>query len=185
MRNNLNTLPVWDTNQFTTNFIGHPYHGSIYFNSARTNGFNFYESILFTLGGSLMWEYLMETKPPSRNDLGATTFGGTAIGEISYRLSDLLLDNRSTGVNRFSRELLGALLSPARFITRLTNGEAWKRQNVKGNHLRTSSYVLELYLGIKTFEETYNELYTGKLTVGTEVEYGEIAGCSLKSPDMG
>lgn len=28
MRNNFNTLPVWDTNQFTTNFIGHPYHGS-------------------------------------------------------------------------------------------------------------------------------------------------------------
>lgn len=182
MRNNFNTLPVWDTNQFTTNFIGHPYHGSIYFNSARTNGFNFYESILFNLGGSLMWEYLMETKPPSRNDLGATIFGGTALGEISYRLSDLFIDNRKTGPERFGREFLAGLMSPARFITRLTTGEVWKSQSMKGNHLSTYPHMVEFYMGIKSFEEINSERNITRFTVGTDIEYGDIIGTDAQMP---
>ena len=38
IKTNLSTLPVWDTDQFSTNLIAHPYHGSLYFNSARSNG---------------------------------------------------------------------------------------------------------------------------------------------------
>src|SRR5262245_38539183 len=47
----------WDDNHFSTNQIAHPYHGSMYFASARANGFDFYESIPFAFAGSAMWEY--------------------------------------------------------------------------------------------------------------------------------
>ena len=33
---------VWDNDNFNTNLFAHPYHGNLYFNSARTNGYNFW-----------------------------------------------------------------------------------------------------------------------------------------------
>ena len=118
---------VWDDDVIGTNFISHPYHGSLYFNAARSNGFNFYQSIPFVVGGSLMWEFFLETESPSINDLFATTSGGIMFGEISYRLSDLFIDNSARGVNRVFREIGAGLLSPVRGINRIISGAAWKR----------------------------------------------------------
>ena len=96
IKSNFKKGPVWDTDQFTTNLFSHPYHGSLYFNAARSNGMNFWQSAPFAAGGSLMWEFFMENEPPSINDMLATTFGGIELGEITYRLSDLFIDNRSS-----------------------------------------------------------------------------------------
>lgn len=182
MRNNMNTLPVWDTNRFTTNLIGHPYHGSMYFNSARANGFEFYQSSLVTAAGSLMWEYLMETKPPSHNDLWATTVGGTALGEMMFRLSDLILDNRATGAERLGRELLAGILSPTRLITRLTTGEAWKTGTSRGNLLYRSPYLLALYCGEKVSAVPDGGTDMRRFTLGTELRYGELFGTPIEKP---
>lgn len=107
IKSNFKKGPVWDTDQFTTNLFSHPYHGSLYFNAARSNGMNFWQSAPFAAGGSLMWEFFMENEPPSINDMLATTFGGIELGEITYRLSDLFIDNRSSGAERVGREVLG------------------------------------------------------------------------------
>lgn len=182
MRNNMNTLPIWDTNRFSTNLIGHPYHGSMYFNSARSNGFEFYQSSLVTATGSLMWEYLMETKPPSHNDLWATTVGGTALGEILFRLSDLILDNRSTGLERVGMELLGAFLSPTRFISRLTTGEAWKSAQSRGNLLDISPYLLELYSGETMSVVSGPNANQWSTTLGIGFQYGEQFHTIIEKP---
>ena len=105
IKQNFKTGPVWDTDKFSTNLVAHPYHGSLYFNAARSNGLNFWQSIPFAAGGSLMWEFFMETEPPSINDMLATSFGGIELGEITYRLSDLFIDNRSHGAERVGREI--------------------------------------------------------------------------------
>ena len=34
----------WDNNKFNNNQFAHPYHGSLYFNAGRANGYNFWES---------------------------------------------------------------------------------------------------------------------------------------------
>ena len=112
IKSNFKKGPVWDTDQFTTNLFSHPYHGSLYFNAARSNGMNFWQSAPFAAGGSLMWEFFMENEPPSINDMLATTFGGIELGEITYRLSDLFIDNRSSGAERVGREVLAGILSP-------------------------------------------------------------------------
>ena len=182
MRNNINTLPVWDTNRFSTNLIGHPFHGSMYFNSARANGFEFYQSTLVTTAGSLMWEYLMETKPPSHNDLWATTVGGAAMGEVMFRLSDLILDNRATGFARAGRELLAGLLSPTRLITRLTTGEAWKTGQYRGNLLYTPPYLLELYSGETMGVVNGPNANQWNTTLGIGLQYGEQFGIQVEKP---
>jgi len=59
----------WDTDRFGVNFIGHPYSGTLSFNAARSNGYNFYHSFAFAVGGSLLWEYFGENTRPSYNDI--------------------------------------------------------------------------------------------------------------------
>ncbi|WP_158084264.1 DUF3943 domain-containing protein [Marispirochaeta aestuarii] len=83
---NLTSSWVWDQDEFSVNQIGHPYQGSFYFISGRSNNLNFWESSLLTLGGSVTWELLMETELPSKNDLIVTSLGGIAVGEMFHRL---------------------------------------------------------------------------------------------------
>ena len=66
---------VWDNDQFSTNLFMHPYHGNLYFNSARSQGLTFWESAPYAMLGSLEWEFLGEREPPAINDLIATTMG--------------------------------------------------------------------------------------------------------------
>ncbi|MBQ7984446.1 MAG: DUF3943 domain-containing protein, partial [Bacteroidales bacterium] len=60
---------VWDNDKFATNLFFHPYHGNLYFNSARSNGLSFLQSAPFAFAGSLMWETCGEREPPAVNDL--------------------------------------------------------------------------------------------------------------------
>jgi hypothetical protein len=51
----------WETgDRFHVNQIGHPYQGSTYFNSSRSNGLGFYPSILFSSFGSYTWEVFLK-----------------------------------------------------------------------------------------------------------------------------
>lgn len=120
---NWHTGFVYDHDDFNTNQFGHPYHGSLYFDAARSNGYNFWESGAFTLAGSLLWECCMENTAPSINDLINTTLGGMTRGEISHRLSAMILDNTVSGGERFWRELGAALVNPVGAFTRLVTGD--------------------------------------------------------------
>jgi hypothetical protein len=82
--------PDWDGNAFGVNQFTHPYHGGLYFNSARSHGYNYWESMPFTAAGSFMWEFFGEASRPSMNDLINTTVGGFAVGEATYRLSNYM-----------------------------------------------------------------------------------------------
>jgi hypothetical protein len=123
---NLRTGFVWDSDVFGTNQFAHPYHGGLYYNAARDNGFGYLGSSLFTLLGSIQWELFAETEPPSINDLANTTLGGIALGEILYQLSSEVLDDDATGLRRLGHELLGAAVSPSRGFNRLVHGDSWR-----------------------------------------------------------
>ena len=117
---------VWDNDFFNTNMFAHPYHGNLYFTSARANGMNFWQSYPYALGGSLMWEFFGENTPPSINDVFATSIGGTALGETLFRISALPLDDSQRGWPRFWRELLAGIVSPMRGLNRIITGDAWR-----------------------------------------------------------
>jgi hypothetical protein len=61
---NLRTAPVFDADPFSVNQIGHPYQGSIYYGLARSAGLNYWQSLLYTIGGSFLWETAGERVPP-------------------------------------------------------------------------------------------------------------------------
>ena len=183
IRTNLRSLPVWDTDQFVTNLLAHPYHGSLYFNAARASGHTFWQSVPYTFGGSLMWEYFMENELPSANDLLATTLGGIELGEITFRLSDLIIDDRLSGFPRVVREVAGGLASPMRGLNRLLTGEAWRVRATRGQLFTHGPVRLSLYGGPRFLaEERRSRGGEVSLNLGFRLTYGELFGDDYYSP---
>jgi len=114
---------VWDNNHFLNNQFSHPYHGSLYFNAGRANGYSFWQSVPWAFGGSLMWEWFFEGWAPAPNDWFNTSLGGITLGEMLHRVSTLTLDNRATGSERMWREIGATALNPVRGFNRLVRGE--------------------------------------------------------------
>ena len=172
----------WDNDHLSTNMFAHPYHGSLYFNAGRANGFNFWQSELFALGGSAMWEMFMESEYPSKNDIIATPIGGAALGEVFYRTSDLVLDDRASGGERFGREALSFLLSPMRGLTRILTGEAWEKKPSAGREFENPSYQLDVSLGTRLLTSHDNErLIKAGVSARINLEYGDRYA-SFKKP---
>lgn len=122
-RNNFYYPWQWDDNNFQNNQFAHSYQGSLYYNAARTNGYNFWGAALWPVAGSLMWEYFFEAWAPSPNDFINTTVGGIVLGETLFRLSRLTLDNTSHGPERALREIGSGLLNPISGLNRVLRGE--------------------------------------------------------------
>lgn len=163
----------WDNDKLGTNTFLHPYNGSLYFNSARANGFNFWQSELFSIGGSAMWEMFMENEYPSTNDIIATPIGGAVIGEALFRASDAVLDDRSTGAERFTRELSCFILSPMRGLNRIVTGQAWRRRPTPGRVFGTPDIGVRVSLGMKMleFQGRMKDIHPG-VAAQIDLEYG-------------
>jgi uncharacterized protein DUF3943 len=113
----------YDRDEFNVNQASHPFHGSLYFNAARSNGYGYWESGAFTLAGSFLWECCFENTQPAINDIVNTTLGGMSRGEMAHRLGVMLRDNKASGFTRFWRELAGTLVDPVGGFNRLVHGE--------------------------------------------------------------
>lgn len=165
---------VWDNDQIGTNMFMHPYHGSFYFNAARVNGFNFWQSGLFALGGSAMWEFVLENEYPSTNDIITTPIGGMALGEVTHRISDLIIDNRTSGWNRAGREAAVFVISPMRGLSRLINGDSWHKEAVRGNDFGYIPLKIELSIGVRSLilSDKYRAIGIGGASE-ILLEYGE------------
>jgi len=144
--NNLHTGFDTDGDPFGTNFISHPYHGSFFFNAARTNGSSFWEAIPFVLAGSWTWEYFGETFPASEIDWNTTTLGGVYLGEVTHRLTAHLLRDHKKRNNRFLRSLGAAFLDPIGQI----NGWFYKdvAQAYRSSNLRRFPVRSQLSFGV-------------------------------------
>jgi hypothetical protein len=115
---NLHAGFAWDDDAFGANQIAHPYHGGLYFNSARASGYDFWGSIPFVAAGSLSWELFTENVRPSVNDLINTTLGGIALGEVAYRMSTLLRSSTSRTTTRQLGAMIVNPLSQAQILVR-------------------------------------------------------------------
>jgi len=119
----------WDNDRFGINFVGHPYSGTLSFNAGRSNGYNYFQSFGFSVAGSLMWEYFGENTRPSYNDIINTPVSGAFLGEVLYRLSSNILDDRTRGFERFSREFASGLIDPVRGLNRIMQGKSFRKTN--------------------------------------------------------
>lgn len=165
---------IWDNDNLGTNTFLHPYTGNLYYNAARSNGFNFWQSSLFAIGGSAMWEMFMEREYPSTNDIIATPVGGACIGEMMFRVSDALVDERLTGGNRFAHEFAVFLISPTRGLNRIVTGQAWRHSPTSGRIFGTPNFALQVSLGMKMISAhgfMHREQIGGFLRF--DIEYGD------------
>lgn len=183
IKTNLKHKFVWDNDQMGTNMFLHPYHGSLYFNSARSRGYNYWESGAFALGGSAMWELFMENEYPSFNDIIATPIGGLALGETLYRASDLVLDDRKRGRERFGRELAGFIIAPTRGITRVLNGDAWRKRATSGKQFGVPDVAVEVSAGVRALELKGEILDKGVgAAIDINIEYGDRYSTDNEKP---
>jgi hypothetical protein len=169
----------YDDNHFNNNNFAHPYHGSTYFNSGRSNGYGYWPSLGFAMAGSFMWECCGETHPPAINDWINTGIGGSVIGEMLYRVGSTVLDNESTGTERILREGGNFLLNPVRGVNRLFSGRAGevgpnpeeRRPDRLANTLTAGARVIESKTTSSDGEFFEESDYTGFFEV--DYSYGD------------
>lgn len=143
----------YDGDAFQTNNFAHPYHGALFFNTGRTNGYDFWESTAFALTGSAIWEMFGETFRPAFNDWIYTGIGGSNLGEIIYRLSSMVTDNRATGSDRVWSEIFGTLINPVRGFNRAITGEMGKNfDNPKWS--RPDDFLISFSAGTRSVDLT-------------------------------
>ncbi|MDE5773393.1 MAG: DUF3943 domain-containing protein, partial [Muribaculaceae bacterium] len=172
----------WDNDHLSSNMFAHPYNGNLFFNAGRSNGFNFWQSELFAIGGSAMWEMFMECEFPSTNDIIATPVGGAAIGEVLYRASDLVLNDRATGGERIGREVAAFILDPMRGITRIVSGQAWKKRSTSGRRFGLPPISIEASLGARYLAMIDTKGWRMGPAAEINIEYGDRFEESTKVP---
>jgi len=128
-KKNINEGWEWDADKFGINFIGHPYSGALSFNAGRSLGHNFITSFGLSFFGSVMWEYFGENTRPSYNDIINTPVSGAFLGEVLYRISSNILDDRTRGIHRVVREITAGIVNPVRGFNRLLDGKAYRVTN--------------------------------------------------------
>ncbi len=172
----------WDNDHLNTNMFVHPYNGSMFYNAGRSNGFNYWQSELFAIGGSAMWELFMEREYPSTNDIIATPIGGAALGEVFYRASDLVLNDRATGGERIGREVVAFVLDPMRGITRIVTGQAWKKRATSGRRFGLPPISIEASLGARYLAMIDTKGWKMGPAAEINIEYGDRFENTTKTP---
>ncbi|HEX5127353.1 MAG TPA: DUF3943 domain-containing protein [Rhodocyclaceae bacterium] len=125
VKHNLHSSWVVDNDPFRTNQLGHPYQGSMYQGFARSAGLDYWKSLAYTFGGSMFWEIAGEKTPPSRNDQVASGIGGSFLGEVLFRMSNLVLEHWDYAP-RYWREIAAAGISPSTGFNRMAFGNRFK-----------------------------------------------------------
>jgi len=115
LKNNIEHGWVIDEDGFDVNQFGHPYQGALAYTAARAQGLNFWQAAPYPVLSSFIWEMGMETEYPSINDMITTPMSGITYGEISHRLSLLILGNRPTIAN----EIAAFVVNPSLGLNRL------------------------------------------------------------------
>ncbi|MDX1393579.1 MAG: DUF3943 domain-containing protein [Gemmatimonadota bacterium] len=171
--NNIAAGFEWDGDNFQTNMFAHPYHGSLYFNAGRSNGYGFWESAVWSWAGSLLWELFGENNRPAINDWIATATGGVAIGEVLHRTAVVVRDNSATGTGRALREIGGFLLDPMGGASRLFRGEM-ARVGPNPPRRYPSSARSYVRLGYRTVGEGARAPSTSGPIVQIGLRYGDL-----------
>ncbi|RNI27172.1 DUF3943 domain-containing protein [Rufibacter immobilis] len=182
-RRNLRSTPEWDTDEFGINFIGHPYQGTLYFNAARSQGYNYWQSLPFAVGGSLSWEYFGENTLPSFNDMIYTPINGAALGEVLYRLSTNILDDRTRGRERVLREVAAGLVNPVRGLNRLLQGKTFQVTNKEVYEKEPLN--ITLFAGVHRLNDEQDDVFgTGrnKAMLNVQLDYGNPFELQRRKP---
>ena len=165
----------YDGDAFLTNCFAHPYHGNLFYNVGRTNGYNFWESSAWSFVGSAIWEYFGEFYRPAFNDWVFTSVNGINLGEMTYRLSTMITDNTASGSKRFWSEVFGTILNPVRGFNRIISGEVGKTfPNAEWRE--PENFMIALSSGVRRLDKNGDKLVKEGVeegVFGLDLVYGE------------
>lgn len=132
----------WDTDSWVFNYVMHPYAGAVYFMSARTCGFNFWQSMLYSsIISNVFWEFGIEAfmERPSIQDCIVTPGVGSLIGEGFYRLKRKLVedDYRLFG-SKVAGNIVAFLIDPVNEVLGLFIGNPARAEAARRRGLQSS-----------------------------------------------
>jgi hypothetical protein len=163
IQRNLRSNWVLDTDPYQVDQFLHPLQGSVFHGFARSSGLDFWESMGYAFGGSLLWKYAGETDKPTINDQVADTFAGPFLGEPLFRMASLILEGGGPHPG-FWRELGAAAVSPELGLNRLMFGDRFAE--VFPSH--DPAYFSRLSLGV-----THNATAHSNIDLNANVMAGE------------
>ncbi len=114
---------TWDDDPFFTNQLGHPFHGSIFYNSFRSNGYSFWESVPASFVGSYIWETYAENQYPAPNDFINTGFGGFMLGEATHRFAAKMFAKRRRSLPNRVGKIFAVVANPMYGFNRLISSK--------------------------------------------------------------
>ncbi|HSY77049.1 MAG TPA: DUF3943 domain-containing protein [Bacteroidia bacterium] len=163
---------MWDQDRFGNNFLSHPIMGNFYYNASRCNGYNFWVASAFSFTGSYMWKIFGENGTPEREDIINTTADGILLGEILYRISSNILDDRTHGTERVFREILAGLIDPMRGFNRLIQGKTARYTNKEV--YQKEPLNITLYAGIHAINDHSSAILSGTTSemINVQFDYG-------------
>lgn len=141
---------AWDNDNFQVNQIGHPFHGSLFYNSFRSNGYTFWQSIPAPFLGSYIWETFAETQAPSINDQINAGLGGVIMGEAIHRFTKKIINGKSRGFRRQAGEVFSFLINPMNGFNRLLDGK-WGKAPANHSEIDASILHTSIDFGFRNF----------------------------------
>ena len=137
--------PEWDHDNPIFNYVLHPYAGAVYFMSARSCGFNFYQSLLYCACISTIgWEFGIEAcmERPSIQDIFVTPLVGSALGEMFYKLKRHIVSNdyRLWG-SPVIGNIVAFLVDPVNEVVGLFSGNPARKLHMRERCGATSSLM--------------------------------------------
>ena len=138
--NHVKKVAHWDGDSPIFNYILHPYGGAAYFMSARSQGFNFWESTLYGFCiSTFFWEYGIEAfmEVPSVQDIVITPVAGALLGECFYKWKRrIVADGYEVLGSRALGYVVAFVIDPVNEFVGLFAGNPCK-QSLKEKHKKT------------------------------------------------
>lgn len=126
--------PEWDHDKFIFNYVLHPYAGAVYFMAARSCGYGFWRSMLYsTIISDVGWEFGIEAfmERPSYQDLFITPVIGSCLGEVFYQIKRGIVANDYTlNGSRVLGNIVVFLVDPVNEVLNLMRGSDTRRMHL-------------------------------------------------------
>jgi len=164
-----------DSNRFSTNAGSHTEGGTLIYLIGRGNGLGPGASTLLSLGEVVIWEYVAEySEKPSLNDILTNPFGGLAVGEPFYQLSEFFAHSANNGVNRTLATIFSPLTPTHEWVDKQRR---WSTRNVDRLGLtRDVAHRFDLYGGMSSARWEENPAQRTETMLGLRTEINTVAG---------
>ncbi|MES1226369.1 MAG: DUF3943 domain-containing protein, partial [Bacteroidota bacterium] len=158
-----------------TNQFGHPYHGNLFYSSFRSNGYNFWHAAPAAFAGSLLWEIAGETHNPAPNDFINTSLGGISLGEMTFRLSNKIVNNHKRGFGRQVQEVCAFIVNPLNGFNRIVDGKWGRVYHCADDSIRIPLSAM-LDFGGRLYNEKSDNVFTkgkSEFFMRLRLDYGD------------